>query len=336
MAQMSLFSRAQTAAMRDWTKARNYDPDRAEFRRQHKIRRDWGLQRRHAEKLRRLRESGIPPRTPADITGIRAHPTPRPTPPPPTAASTPATPVPQHPPVTRSAPARQPAPATRSAPVTRSAPASCPALAASPGVARHPAVRRQPSAASRRAPATRPATAAAPAVSLPAPRAPQPGGPSRRPETNRQPAAATPAPAPVGSVWGCLFMNECGRRRTMVTVTLDEGRDGQVIEGLRAIVGEVSPGFRSVSFGIRQIFRAVSVFHGRSNGIVGRRGILRPLCLFLSWVSWQSRETDCRQFDAGRGVSLVVGVRIWVSALSPAPAGSCGSGWLLEFVGPSP
>ncbi|WP_430785637.1 hypothetical protein, partial [Actinoplanes sp. G11-F43] len=58
MAQMSLFSRAQTAAMRDWTKARNYDPDRAEFRRQHKIRRDWGLQRRHAEKLRRLRDSG--------------------------------------------------------------------------------------------------------------------------------------------------------------------------------------------------------------------------------------------------------------------------------------
>jgi hypothetical protein len=65
MGQLSLFSRAETAAMRDRTKARNYDPERDEFRRQQRFRRDWGLQRRHAEKLRRLRESGAVSRPPS-------------------------------------------------------------------------------------------------------------------------------------------------------------------------------------------------------------------------------------------------------------------------------
>jgi hypothetical protein len=65
MGQLSLFSRAETAAMRDRTKARNYDPERDEFRRQQRFRRDWGLQRRHAEKLRRLRESGAMSRPPS-------------------------------------------------------------------------------------------------------------------------------------------------------------------------------------------------------------------------------------------------------------------------------
>jgi hypothetical protein len=65
MGQLSLFSRAETAAMRDRTKARNYDPERDEFRRQQRFRRGWGLQRRHAEKLRRLRESGAVSRPPS-------------------------------------------------------------------------------------------------------------------------------------------------------------------------------------------------------------------------------------------------------------------------------
>jgi hypothetical protein len=74
MGQMSFFSRAETAAMRDRTKARNYDPGRHEFRRQQRIRRDCGLQRRHAEKLRRLHESGAVSRRPSAIAKVQARP----------------------------------------------------------------------------------------------------------------------------------------------------------------------------------------------------------------------------------------------------------------------
>ena len=51
--------------MRDRSKSRNYSPARDEFRRDHEIRRKWGLMYRHAEKLRRLddraREQQLPP-----------------------------------------------------------------------------------------------------------------------------------------------------------------------------------------------------------------------------------------------------------------------------------
>ncbi|MBB4690632.1 hypothetical protein BKA14_000780 [Actinoplanes abujensis] len=53
--QLSLFSRSETAAMRDRTAARNYSPSKDKFRREHKRRRDWGLRRRHADKLARIR-----------------------------------------------------------------------------------------------------------------------------------------------------------------------------------------------------------------------------------------------------------------------------------------
>ena len=50
--------------MRDRTKSRNYSPEREEFRREHELRRKWGLMYRHAEKLRRLddraREQELP------------------------------------------------------------------------------------------------------------------------------------------------------------------------------------------------------------------------------------------------------------------------------------
>jgi hypothetical protein len=55
--QMQLLSRAQVSAMRDWTRSRNHSAEREEFRREHKIRRDWGLAQRHATKLRRLHGS---------------------------------------------------------------------------------------------------------------------------------------------------------------------------------------------------------------------------------------------------------------------------------------
>ena len=53
--QLQLFSRPATAAMRDRTQARNYSPQKEEFRRDHARRRRWGLARRHAQKLCRSR-----------------------------------------------------------------------------------------------------------------------------------------------------------------------------------------------------------------------------------------------------------------------------------------
>jgi hypothetical protein len=53
-----LFSRAEIAVMRDRTRSRNYSASRDDFRREHERRRSWGLRRRHAEKLHRLRQDG--------------------------------------------------------------------------------------------------------------------------------------------------------------------------------------------------------------------------------------------------------------------------------------
>jgi len=98
--QLSLFDRATTAAMRDRTRSRNYSPERDEFRREHERRRYWGLQRRHAEKLRRIHGDPTPPTTVPDQ--------PRPAPPPPAVpAPVAATPPPVSP--DRSAPAPRPA-----------------------------------------------------------------------------------------------------------------------------------------------------------------------------------------------------------------------------------
>jgi hypothetical protein len=54
---MSFFTAAQTAAMRDPTKRRNYSVEAEEFRREHAARRVWGLQQRHARKMRSLHGS---------------------------------------------------------------------------------------------------------------------------------------------------------------------------------------------------------------------------------------------------------------------------------------
>ncbi|MBB3097867.1 hypothetical protein FHR83_005551 [Actinoplanes campanulatus] len=58
MRQGSLFSRAHIAEMRNPAKARNHSPEREDFRRAQQRRRVFGLERRHAEKLRRLRRDG--------------------------------------------------------------------------------------------------------------------------------------------------------------------------------------------------------------------------------------------------------------------------------------
>ncbi|WP_203813351.1 hypothetical protein, partial [Paractinoplanes tereljensis] len=54
--QLQLFTRDTTAALRDRTKARNYSPEKDEFRRDHTRRRQWWLPRRYAWK--RCRSQG--------------------------------------------------------------------------------------------------------------------------------------------------------------------------------------------------------------------------------------------------------------------------------------
>jgi hypothetical protein len=61
MGQGALFGRSEIASMRDRTRSRKYSPAAEEFRREHERHRAWGLQRRHAEKLRRLRRDEFPP-----------------------------------------------------------------------------------------------------------------------------------------------------------------------------------------------------------------------------------------------------------------------------------
>ena len=75
MGQLSLFSRAELAGMRDHTRSRNYSADRDQFRRDHERHRAWGLQQRHARKLRRLQQDldappALAPRTEALISAV--------------------------------------------------------------------------------------------------------------------------------------------------------------------------------------------------------------------------------------------------------------------------
>jgi hypothetical protein len=56
--QLQLSTAFELARTRDRTASRNYSAGRDEFRREQKRRRDRALQRRHAERLRRLREAG--------------------------------------------------------------------------------------------------------------------------------------------------------------------------------------------------------------------------------------------------------------------------------------
>lgn len=84
MQQLSLFSRAELAEMRDRTKRRNYSPDHDTFRRDHQRRRDHGKAQRHAARIYQVfqqscddREPILPPqresvRKPPPKSGHRA------------------------------------------------------------------------------------------------------------------------------------------------------------------------------------------------------------------------------------------------------------------------
>ncbi|MFI5912860.1 hypothetical protein [Dactylosporangium sp. NPDC051541] len=58
--QMSLFGKSETATMRDRTRSRKYSPMVEAFRRVHREQRDWGLEQRHAAKLRRIYGDNVP------------------------------------------------------------------------------------------------------------------------------------------------------------------------------------------------------------------------------------------------------------------------------------
>ena len=60
MGQLSLFGCTELSALRDRTARRNYSAAGEAFRREHERHREWGLRRRHAEKLRRLQRDGSP------------------------------------------------------------------------------------------------------------------------------------------------------------------------------------------------------------------------------------------------------------------------------------
>ncbi|HTJ35288.1 MAG TPA: hypothetical protein VL738_18845 [Dactylosporangium sp.] len=88
MRQLQLFTSSELAAMRDRTRSRRYSPAGEEFRREHARQRAWGLARRHAEKLRRLRAAA-----PADDRPAGSAPEPVPSPPPPAIAAEQAEPL---------------------------------------------------------------------------------------------------------------------------------------------------------------------------------------------------------------------------------------------------
>ncbi|PRX18248.1 hypothetical protein CLV67_11381 [Actinoplanes italicus] len=132
MGQMSLFGRQETARFRDRTKARNHSAERDEFRREHERRRFYGLQRRHAAKLRRGRPGGHTPSDAArssaaagsDPSAPQRSPEPRTStasPPRTSTASSPRTPAapPQHPPLREGQPQSLPVREGQSSPPER-------------------------------------------------------------------------------------------------------------------------------------------------------------------------------------------------------------------------
>jgi hypothetical protein len=166
MGQASLFSRAQISAMRDHTASRNYCAARDEFRREHERHRAWGLQRRHAEKLRRLRQGGTPTSRPSSV--------PEPTPPP--AAPT----------------GQQAAPSSAS----RSAVAAAPPAVNTPTPA--PTAERPTAPGPTPAPPQPPGLGAAPTPPQLGPRPAPPQSGSPRVRTSTLPAEATSLRLPTG------------------------------------------------------------------------------------------------------------------------------------------
>ncbi|SDS24709.1 hypothetical protein SAMN04489716_0347 [Actinoplanes derwentensis] len=225
MSQPALFS---VSGMRDRTKARNYSPSRDEFRRDHEIRRAWGLQRRHTEKLRRIRERDSMPLSREDREWLASL-TPRSSPPPLPPTLAPPAPAPP-----------APAPLTPQAPITPQAP---------PMPMPMPMPRSVP-------PASRSEVSASYAV----------GSESESPlilvpwfEGSALRLAAADRRVLLGSALiglqsgilllrpgqGGFLLNHCGVGRMVVAVTLGAFSGGAVCGGRRAMAGEKSLRFAS-------------------------------------------------------------------------------------------
>jgi hypothetical protein len=257
-----LFSRAEIAGMRDWAAARNHCPERDAFRREHERHRAWGLQRRHAAKLRHVRQQrSAPPAGPATrgdhprpATAARPLLTRQAETPQPLSARA-ATP--------RAAATKTPAPAPAPAPPASSARAATPRVAATKAPA--PQAPSAQAATPRVAATETPAPQAPSAAAVATPRdadwtslvlasrapssaagllVPQPAGPQLQtpraplptlppPEADRTPRRALAGVAASGRT----FMNFFGHRASVVTVTLGAVRHYEVRRG-HHVVGQ--------------------------------------------------------------------------------------------------
>ena len=145
MGQLSLFSRGEIAGMRDWSAARNHCPERDAFRREHERHRVWGLQRRHAAKLRHLQQHRSEP---PSVTATRSAP-PR--------SANPARPIPTAQASPPPAPSPRPAAPGRKPPIGQARSPQPPSVQApSPRVV---TLARQPPTREARPPRTSPARA---------------------------------------------------------------------------------------------------------------------------------------------------------------------------------
>jgi hypothetical protein len=214
MAQMSLFSRAEVTAMRDRTASRNYSATRDEFRREHERHRAWGLRRRHAEKLRRIREAASVPV--AGTPAVSDSPTEPLTVPDPHQAPATSSPHARRP-VASSSPMPEIAVSSSSAPVSLGSPfaassASRPAAVASSGLSSAlPSPALEIVALSSSAPASRAslfaASSASPPATMASPASPSPASPFAASPSASPPVAMTfPALSSVSACSGSSFL----------------------------------------------------------------------------------------------------------------------------------
>lgn len=252
MGQLSLFSRDDIARMRDRTAARNYSAAGEEFRREHQRHRNWGLRRRHAQKLRHASPGG--PASPTAPT-TRNDPS-RPAAAGPQRGSRPSSATPHRtpPPTARAPRSASPAAASPAPPSAGPAPQSASLVAASP--APPPA-----------GPAPR---SASPAVAPPAPPSVAPHPAARIPTCERHSAPTprsaaipptTPRPAVSATAAGSFSTIEAGRAERVVPVTLDADPHYLERRAQRAVVKGLTVDFHAIPAATSRINSAADTGH---------------------------------------------------------------------------
>ncbi|MCW2143603.1 hypothetical protein BXY51_008200 [Actinoplanes cyaneus] len=267
VAQMSLFSRAEVAGMRDRTLARNYSAEREEFRREHERHRAWGLRQRHARKLVRagwgasaawaaVTAGEDQQRQAVSVVSVPPQPVdPGPSPLAPVAAPSAGQAAGEVPPSSELAPPPAPPPAPETAsrlappPAPQFAPRSTaqPAPRLAPWTAPWPAPQRAPLPAAQptpqRAPETAPPSTAQPAPPLAPPSTAQPAPPlaplpAAQPAPQRVAGSSSPVSFRLGDGRGRagLFIVLVGWCVMVVKVALDKVGCRRVRCGHRALV----------------------------------------------------------------------------------------------------